>query len=75
MKRYPIELKEKVLSEYSRGECGYKLLAKKYNLKRDTVREWVLAKRRKEEGIEAKEEPGTAMAQDNSQKAGIPAEQ
>lgn len=56
MKRYPIELKTQVLSEYSRGECGYKLLAKKYGLKRDTVREWVLAKKRKEEALKEKEE-------------------
>ena len=55
MKRYPLDLKAKVLSEYSRGECGYKLLAKKYGLKRDTVREWVLAKRKKEEALKEKE--------------------
>lgn len=42
--RYSIELKMKVLSEYERGKIGYKQLARKYGLKRDTVREWVLTK-------------------------------
>lgn len=55
MKRYPLELKEKVLSEYSRGSCGYKLLAKKYDLKRDTVRAWVLARKSKEEALKKEE--------------------
>ncbi|MBQ0052072.1 MAG: hypothetical protein KBT11_08430 [Treponema sp.] len=40
---YPIELKMKVLSEYEQGKVGYKWLARKYSLKRDTVRQWVLA--------------------------------
>lgn len=43
--RYPIELKVKVLSEYEQGKLGYKLLGKKYGLKRDTVRGWVLAQK------------------------------
>lgn len=38
---YPIELKEKVLAEYSVGVVGYKRLAAKYNLTRDLVRDWV----------------------------------
>ncbi len=46
--RYPNELKMQVLSEYKQGEMGYKLLAKKYGLKRDTVRDWVLANRANE---------------------------
>lgn len=40
---YPIELKLKVLSEYEQGLVGYKRLGRKYGLKRDTVRSWVLA--------------------------------
>ena len=43
MLQYPSELKEKVVSEYVKGECGYKLLARKYGLTRDTVRHWVLS--------------------------------
>ena len=39
---YPIELKLKILSEYEQGKNGYKRLAKKYGLQRDTVRYWVL---------------------------------
>lgn len=39
---YPVELKVKVLSEYEQGKIGYKLIARKYGLKRDTVRYWVL---------------------------------
>lgn len=38
---YPVELKMKILSEYEQGKVGYKLLARKYSLKRDTVRYWV----------------------------------
>ena len=64
MKRYPLELKAKVLSEYSRGECGYKLLAKKYGLKRDTVREWVLAKRKKEEALKESEAENESVTAD-----------
>lgn len=39
---YPVELKMKILSEYEQGKVGYKLLARKYGLKRNTVRYWVL---------------------------------
>lgn len=48
-RKYPIELKEKVISEYEFRTVGYKILAKKYNLKRDTVREWVLSAKKKAE--------------------------
>ncbi|MGP1455637.1 MAG: helix-turn-helix domain-containing protein [Treponema sp.] len=37
-----IDKKLQVVSEYERGKCGYKRLARKYNLSRDTVRAWVL---------------------------------
>ena len=42
MVKYPIDLRIKVLSEYRQGKVGYKTLAKKFGLKRDTVRYWVL---------------------------------
>ncbi|MCR5699014.1 MAG: hypothetical protein K6G52_05150 [Treponemataceae bacterium] len=44
---YPEELKSQVVAEYSANTCGYKFLARKYNLKRDTVRSWVLAAQNK----------------------------
>ena len=40
--KYRIEQKLQVVREYKRGTCGYKRLARKYNLSRDTVRAWVL---------------------------------
>ena len=40
---YRIEQKLQVVREYERGTCGYKRLARKYNLSRDTVRAWVLS--------------------------------
>lgn len=55
---YPVELKVKVLSEYEQGRVGYKLLARKYGLKRDTVRHWVLANKvhmKTEDKIETEE--------------------
>lgn len=59
---YPVELKVKVLSEYEQGKIGYKLLARKYGLKRDTVREWVLANKvhMKLKDITESEEKGLA---------------
>lgn len=43
--QYPIDFRVKVLSEYKQGKVGYKTLANKYGLKRDTVRYWVLQKK------------------------------
>ena len=43
--QYPIDLRVKVLSEYKQGKDGYKTLAKKFGLERDTVRYWVLKSR------------------------------
>ena len=40
---YRIEQKLQVVREYERGTCGYKRLARKYNLSRDTVGAWVLS--------------------------------
>lgn len=40
--QHPIDLKVKVLAEYKEGVVGYRTLAVKYGLKRDTVRYWVL---------------------------------
>ena len=40
--QHPIDLKVKVLAEYKEGVVGYKTLAVKYGLQRDTVRYWVL---------------------------------
>ena len=42
---YPIDLRVKVLTEYKAGVVGYKTLAVKYGLQRDTVRYWVLQQR------------------------------
>lgn len=51
---YPIELRDKVVKAYLNGEGGYKKLAKQYNLKRDTVRGWIMAYRKKARGGEVK---------------------
>ena len=40
--QHPIDLRVKVLAEYKAGIVGYKKLAVKYGLQRDTVRYWVL---------------------------------
>ena len=40
--QHPIDLRVKVLAEYKAGVVGYKKLAVKYGLQRDTVRYWVL---------------------------------
>lgn len=40
--QYPIDLRVKVLAEYKAGVVGYKTLAAKHGLQRDTVRYWVL---------------------------------
>ena len=40
--QYPIDLRVKVLSEYKQGKVGYRTIAKKFGLERDTVRYWVL---------------------------------
>ena len=55
---YPIELKKQVIEEYQPMTHGYKLLARKYNLKRDTVRSWVLAEQKRLEKQKQKEESG-----------------
>ena len=47
---YPLELRERVLKEYELGLGGYRLLAKRHGLKRDTVREWVQSSRHKTNG-------------------------
>jgi transposase len=38
---YPLELREQVLTEYELWLGGYRKLAKRHGLKRDTVRDWV----------------------------------
>ena len=43
--QHPIDLRVKVLAEYKAGVVGYKTLAAKYGLQRDTVRYWVLQQR------------------------------
>ena len=40
--QHPIDLRVKVLAEYKAGVVGYKKLAVKYGLQRDTVRYWDL---------------------------------
>lgn len=48
-RKYPIELRDEVINAYLNTKDGYKKLAKKYNLKRDTVRDWVLAYKKKKQ--------------------------
>lgn len=44
MAKYSYEFKKKVVSEYLKGEAGYKTLAKKHGIASDeTVRKWVKA--------------------------------
>ncbi|HQG79344.1 MAG TPA: hypothetical protein PK564_03310 [bacterium] len=43
-RKYPVELEEQVRKEYKPGINGYKKLAKKYGLRRDLVRLWILKK-------------------------------
>ncbi len=45
--KYPTELRLKVTGEYKEDIFGYKKLARKYNLKRDLVRYWVLTDKKK----------------------------
>ena len=39
---YSIDFKLQVVGKYEQGKCGYKRLAREFNLSRDTVREWCL---------------------------------
>ncbi len=41
-RKFDLDFKLKIVSEYKKGQNGYKKLAKEYNLNRDTVRTWVL---------------------------------
>ena len=40
--KYSIDFKLQVVGKYEQGKCGYKRLAREFNLSRDTVREWCL---------------------------------
>ena len=40
-KKYPKELKEKVLKEYFDGEAGYTSLSEKYNIPFQTINNWI----------------------------------
>lgn len=40
--KYGIDFKLQVVGKYERGKCGYKKLAREFNLSRDTVRSWCL---------------------------------
>lgn len=40
--KYGIDFKLQVIGKYERGKCGYKKLAREFNLSRDTVRSWCL---------------------------------
>ncbi|MGP1439689.1 MAG: hypothetical protein ACTTJ3_02995 [Treponema sp.] len=39
--RYDLELKQHIISLYNPYICGYKALARKFGLKRDTVRDFI----------------------------------
>ena len=39
---YDIEFKKQIVREYEQENIGYRKLAQRYNLDRDTVRNWVL---------------------------------
>ncbi|WP_294430160.1 hypothetical protein [uncultured Treponema sp.] len=41
--KYSIDFKLLVVGKYRQGSCGYKKLARKFNLDRDTVRAWCLS--------------------------------
>lgn len=40
--KYSIDFKLQVVGKYEQGKCGYKRLAREFNLPRDTVRDWCL---------------------------------
>lgn len=40
--KYSIDFKLQVVGKYNQGVCGYKKLAREFNLSRDTVRDWCL---------------------------------
>lgn len=40
--KYSIDFKLQVVGKYKQGICGYKKLAREFNLSRDTVRDWCL---------------------------------
>lgn len=63
--QYPIDLRIKVLAEYKAGVVGYKTLAAKYGLQRDTVRYWIL---RQKAGKELPVDTGDEKNIDDEQK-------
>lgn len=40
--KHGIDFKLLVVGKYEQGKCGYKRLAREFNLSRDTVRDWCL---------------------------------
>ena len=40
--KYSIDFRLQVVRRYQKGRCGYKKLARMFNLSRDTVRDWCL---------------------------------
>ncbi len=50
-RKYSPELKEKIINEYLNGLSGECNLAKKYNIPRETIKNWI---RKTEKGIDAK---------------------
>ena len=50
-KKYPFELKNKILKEYLDGLGGEYSLAKKYNIPRETIKNWI---RKLEKGIDVR---------------------
>ena len=50
-KKYPSELKEKIINEYLNGLLGECNLAKKYNIPRETIKNWI---RKFENGIDVR---------------------
>ena len=50
-RKYSPELKEKIINEYLNGLSGECNLAKKYNIPRETIKNWI---RKTEKGIDVK---------------------
>ncbi len=45
-RKYPIEIEERILSEYRQGTNGYTKIAKEYGLSRDNVRNLIRRKKK-----------------------------
>ena len=58
------ELKKMIILEYENTDMGYRLIAKKFGMTRDTVRGIILRNRRKSKGVESRKAMNTEIDMD-----------